>query len=99
MSLSHVRGSLCHAEYPAVSVGENFSLDTAEHMVLIPICGLLPRPEAANQNRCLPTCLNRQRRAARQLLFVEDNARALAWLATSNLASKNNSSHCLYTIV
>jgi hypothetical protein len=34
--------------------------------------------------------LYRQRRAARQLLFVEDNARALAWLVTSNLASKNN---------
>jgi hypothetical protein len=27
---------------------------------------------------------------ARQLLFVEDNARALSWLVTSNLASKNN---------
>jgi hypothetical protein len=36
-----------------------------------------------------PHVLNRQRRAARQLLFVEDNARALAWLVTSNLASKN----------
>jgi hypothetical protein len=37
-----------------------------------------------------PRALNRQRRAARQLLFVEDDACALAWLATSNLASKNN---------
>jgi hypothetical protein len=37
-----------------------------------------------------PRVLNRQRRAVRQLLCVEDNARALAWLVTSNLASKNN---------
>jgi hypothetical protein len=37
-----------------------------------------------------PRVLNRQRRAARQLLFVDYNARALAWLVTSNLASKNN---------
>jgi hypothetical protein len=34
--------------------------------------------------------LNSQRPAARQLLFVEYNARRLAWLVTSNLASKNN---------
>jgi hypothetical protein len=37
-----------------------------------------------------PRVLNRQRRAARQLLFVEGNARALAWLVISNIASKNN---------
>jgi hypothetical protein len=37
-----------------------------------------------------PRVLSGQRRAARQLLFVEYNARALTWLVTSNLASKNN---------
>jgi hypothetical protein len=36
-----------------------------------------------------PRVLNRQRHAARQRLFVE-NTRALAWLVTSNLASKYN---------
>jgi hypothetical protein len=36
-----------HAEYPAFSVGENFSPDTAGHMPSN-LCGLLPRPEAAN---------------------------------------------------
>jgi hypothetical protein len=38
---------------PALSVGENFSSDTAGHMALI-LCGLLPCPETAKQNRCLP---------------------------------------------
>jgi hypothetical protein len=42
-----------HAEYPAFSVGENFSPDTAGHMALIPM-RTAARPEAANENRCLP---------------------------------------------
>jgi hypothetical protein len=50
------RPNIGHAEYPAFSVGENISPDTPGHMAIGSyLCGLLlPRPEAANQNRCLP---------------------------------------------
>jgi hypothetical protein len=54
------------------------------------LCGLLPGPEATNQNRCLPARFKWQRRAARQLLFVEGHVRALTRMVTSNLASNNN---------
>jgi hypothetical protein len=43
--------------------------------------------------------LNRQRLAAPQLLFVDEKARALAWLATSNLLIKIAHCHCLHYCV
>jgi hypothetical protein len=59
-----------HAKYPA-------SLQIPPDTWPSYLCGLLPspeaanqnRPEAANQNRC-QRVVNRQRRAARQLLYV-----------------------------
>jgi hypothetical protein len=89
-----------HAEYPAFSIWENFSPDTAGHMVLIPIyadCYLARRQPI--RTVVYPRVLNRQRHAARQLLFVEDNASTLAWLVTSNLASKNNTLSWLSTLL
>jgi hypothetical protein len=87
-----------HAEYPAFSVGENFSSDTAGHMALIP---MRARRQPIS-TVVYPCVLNRQRRAARQLLFVEDNARARwQWqvirLPTSLL--KITHCHCLHYCV
>jgi hypothetical protein len=78
-----------HAEYPALSVGENFSPCTAGHMALIPM-RTTASPGGSQSTVVYPRILNRQRRAGRQLLFVDDNARTLTWLVTSNLAFKNN---------
>jgi hypothetical protein len=54
------------------------------------LCGLIPRRRQSIRTAVYPRVLNKQRRAAWQLLFVEDNTRTLEWLVTSNLASKNN---------
>jgi hypothetical protein len=77
-----------HTEYPAFYVGENFSPDTAGHMALISIWTATSlRGSQSEPAVVYPRVLYRHGWAARQLLFVEDNARTLAQLVTSNLAS------------
>jgi hypothetical protein len=77
---------LKHAEYPLLSVRENFSPDT--YADCCPIRTVV-----------YPRILNRQRRAARQLLLVEDNGPRWHgwWLPTSLL--KITHCHCLHYCV
>jgi hypothetical protein len=94
-SLSQVQRR-CADTIPGV-FWENFSPVTAGHMARHTYADRCSARRQSSRIVVYPRVINRQRRAARQLLFVEDNARA-HWHGTTSLL-KITHCHCLHYCV